>query len=130
MKNDVIPSYQNQTQADIESGRSRINSADSVGSFGSGSGHSDDALLPEVIVKSSKCLSKAASKVIQSYGSGQCDGPSTSGIGISPGRTNRENASLLRGSSLLRSDSYEEIGEIPEYENDFPGMYFNLGYLY
>ena len=121
-KNDAIPSYQNQTQADIESGRGRINSAGSTGSFGSGSGHSDDALLPEVRVKrSTKGLSKVASNVIQTYGSGQCNGASTSGVS-SPRRTNRENASLLR--ARHRSSSYEEIGEIPEYENNFPGMYY------
>ena len=69
-KTGAIPSYQNQTQADIESGRARVNSADSIGSFGSGSGHSDDALLPEVQVKRSKGLSKHVSNVIHSYGTG------------------------------------------------------------
>ena len=121
IESDEIPSYQNQTQADIESERSRMNSVGSVGSFGSGSGHSDDALLPEVRVKNAKGLTKTASSVIQSYGSsGQGDGPSSSGNSLSPRRTNRENVSLLRGRH--RSNSYEEIGEIPEYENNFPGM--------
>ena len=119
-KVDEIPSYQNQTQADIESGRARVNSADSVVSFGSGSGHSDDALLPEVKVKRSKGFSKQASNVLQSYGSGQ-DGQTPSASTSSPRRSNRENLSLLRGRH--RSSSYEEIGEIPEYENSFPGNY-------
>ena len=119
-KIDEIPSYQNQTQADIESGRARVNSADSVVSFGSGSGHSDDALLPEVKVKRCKGFSKQASNVIQSYGSGQ-DGQASSASTSSPRRSNRENLSLLRGRH--RSSSYEEIGEIPEYENSFPGIY-------
>ena len=117
-KIDDIPSYQNQTQADIESGRARISSAESVVSFGSGSGHSDDALLPEVKVKRSKVFSKQASNIIQSYGSshdGQVPSTSTS----SPRRSNNENLSLLRGRH--RSSSYEEIGEIAEYENSFPG---------
>ena len=120
-KNDLVPSYQNQTQADIESGRVRINSADSLGSFGSGSGHSDDALLPEVKIKRSKGTSKQSTNVIQSYGTEPCDGPSTSTMGSSPRRSNLENLSLLRGRH--RSSSYEEIGEIPEYENNFPGIY-------
>lgn len=115
-----IPSYQNQTQADIESGRARVNSADSVVSFGSGSGHSDDALLPEVKVKRCNGFSKQASNVIQSYGSGQ-EGQAPSASTSSPRRSNRENLSLLRGRH--RSSSYEEIGEIPEYENSFPGIY-------
>ena len=116
MKTDVVPSYQNQTQEDIESGRSRINSADSIVSFDSGSGHSDDALLPEVRVKRSK---NRVPNAIQSYGSGITEIPGTSGVTTSPRRTNRENLSLLRGRH--RSSSYEEIGEIPEYENSFPG---------
>ena len=122
MKTEIVPSYQNQTQEDIESGRSRINSADSIVSFDSGSGHSDDALLPEVKVKRSK---NRVSNAIQSYGiiqsssSGITEIPGTSGVTTSPRRTNRENLSLLRGRH--RSSSYEEIGEIPEYENSFPG---------
>ena len=116
MQSDIVPSYQNQTQEDIESGRARINSADSIVSFDSGSGHSDDALLPEVRVKRSK---NKVPNVIQSYGSGHSEIPGTSGVTTSPRRTNRENLSLLR--ARHRSSSYEEIGEIPEYENSFPG---------
>jgi len=121
VKTEIVPSYQNQTQQDIESGRSRINSADSIVSFDSGSGHSDDALLPEVKVKRSK---NRVSNAIQSYGIIQSSSsaiteiPGTSGVTTSPRRTNRENLSLLRGRH--RSSSYEEIGEIPEYENSFP----------
>ena len=119
----VVPSYQNQTQEDIESGRARINSTDSIVSFDSGSGHSDDALLPEVRVKGSKSRGSKNKVVnsIQSYGSGHSEIPGTSGVSTSPRRTNRENLSLLRGRH--RSRSYEEIGEIAEYENSFPGMY-------
>jgi len=116
----VVPSYQNQTQEDIESGRARINSTDSIVSFDSGSGHSDDALLPEVRVKGSKSRGSKNKVVnsIQSYGSGHSEIPGTSGVSTSPRRTNRENLSLLRGRH--RSSSYEEIGEIAEYENSFP----------
>ena len=112
-----MPSYQNQTQADIESGRSRMNSVESIGSFGSGSGHSDDALLPEVRIKKGG-VTKNAAPAIQTYGSSQSDGAGPSGIS-SPRRANRENISLLRGRH--RSNSYEEIGEAPEIDNDFTG---------
>ena len=118
IETDLVPSYQNQTQEDIESGRARINSADSIVSFDSGSGHSDDALLPEVRIKRSK---SKVTNVIQSYGSGHSEIPGSSGITTSPRRTNRENLSLLR--ARHRSSSYEEIGEIADYENSFPGMY-------
>ena len=111
-----MPSYQNQTQADIESGRSRMNSVESIGSLGSGSGHSDDALLPEVRIKGG--VAKIAPSAIQTYGSSQNDGAGPSGLS-SPRRANLENISLLRGRH--RSNSYEEIGEAPEIENDFSG---------
>ena len=88
IESDLVPSYQNQTQEDIESGRARINSADSIVSFDSGSGHSDDALLPEVRIKRTK---NKVANVIQSYGSGHSEIPGSSGVTTSPRRTNREN---------------------------------------
>lgn len=86
-----IPSYQNQTAADIESGRARM---DSVGSYGSGG--SDEALLPDVGYKQGAV------------------GPT------SPRRGNRENLPLLGGrrGEYHRHSSYEEI---EADHNVFPG---------
>ena len=96
-----IRSYQNQTAEDIESGRARINS---VGSYGSG--HSEDALLPEVHV-----IKKSGGN------GGQSDAL------LSPSRRLRsaaENQPLLRHHH--RSSSYEDIDSANDSEDNlFPG---------
>lgn len=94
-----VPSYQNQTAADIESGRSRV---DSVGSYGSGG--SEDALLPA---------------------SSSRPPPASVTTSLSPGHrraTNRADRPLLSsGGSGGGHGTRGQYEEIEEDNNNFPG---------
>ena len=92
-------SYQNQTAADIESGRARV---DSVGSYGSGG--SDEALLPHHSSTTAPAASTAAAAA-------------SAGVLTSPRRTNRADR------PLLSRNNYEEI---EEPANTFPGEFFSI----
>ena len=68
------------------------------------------------------------SNVIHSYGTGALgENAGPSGMSNSPRRTSGESISLLR--TRNRSADYEEIGEIPEYDNSFPGIHQNKFWL-
>ena len=68
------------------------------------------------------------SNVIHSYGTGALgENAGPSGMSNSPRRTSGESISLLR--TRNRSADYEEIGEIPEYDNSFPGIHQNNFWL-
>ncbi|TRY76462.1 hypothetical protein TCAL_09578 [Tigriopus californicus] len=95
-----IPSYQNQTAADIESGRSRL---DSVGSFSSGA--SDEALLSST----SGTVSAPAGTVGPAPASPRRPAPASH-------FPRRENLPLLRG----RHHARHQYEEIDEHLNNFP----------
>ena len=95
-----------------------MTSSRSVGSLGLGSGYSGDALQAGVRVKNATSSTKIKSPVIKLYGSGQGDRPNTGQNTRSPRRSKRENLSFIR--DRHRSNSYKEIGEIPEHKNDIP----------
>lgn len=95
-----VPSYQNQTAADIESGRSRL---DSVGSFSSGA--SDEALLSN----SSGLMPAPVGSV--------APGPASPRRPASSSNfPRRENLPLLRG----RNHARHQYEEIDEHLNNFP----------
>ena len=103
-----VPSYQNQTAADIERGLSRAR-VDSIGSYGSGG--SEDALLPP----SQQPTSPTAAS------SSTAGGPS-----FSPRRVNRENRPLLSsggggGGVGGGGSSRSQYEEIEDALNTFPG---------